>query len=566
MNWDVTRDLVIVGSGAGAICAGLVAKERGKTCLIVEKQAKVGGSTAFSGGIIWVPQNHFLKSADSFEKARQYLDSVVGDIGRASTPRMRDAFVRETRLMIEFLERFEMRFSHAHTPDYYSAAPGALAEGRSLISPLFDLNRLGEWAEHLARFEKWPPLPIESSEFARLGLVKRTVAGKLTAAKVAWRMLYQKVTGKRLRGMGSAVQGRMLEIALRQQIDLWRASPMTSLVIEGGRVTGIVVQRGNATVRVGAREGVLLNSGGFSRSEPMRRAYQPEPNGIRWTVANPGDTGEVIRAAVEAGAAIDLMDAALWSPASFQPDGQFEGFHVPNDAGKPHCIVVDASGARFANEAQGYVDFGVAMYAQHAVPAWAIFDNQHRQQYPWGMALPGQTPEHWLKSGYMKRASSIGELARQCGIDHAKLTGTIERFNGFVATGVDADFRRGEGAYQQRNSGDPTYRPNPNLGTLERAPFYAVQLWPGDVGTQGGLVVDELARVLREDGSVIPNLYATGNCTASLFGHSYPGAGASIAKSLTFAYIAARHALGTARASQGINTPSSRSRTSISPV
>ena len=183
------------------------------------------------------------------------------------------------------------------------------------------------------------------------------------------------------------------------------------------------------------------------------------------------------------------------------------------------------------------------MYAAQAIPAWAIFDNRHREQYPWGMALPGKTPPEWLQSGYMKRAASIAELARLCDIDPAALSGTVARFNGFAASGVDADFHRGEGAYQQRNSGDPTYRPNPNLGALERPPFHAVQLWPSDVGTQGGLVVDEFARVLREDGSVIPGLYATGNCTASLFGRCYPGAGASIAKSLTFGYVAARHAL-----------------------
>jgi 3-oxosteroid 1-dehydrogenase len=504
MTWDETRDLIIVGSGAGSLCAAFVARELGKSSLIVEKQAKVGGSTAYSGGIVWVPQNRLLRSEDSFAKARQYLDHVIGDVGRASTAPMRDTFVRETPLVIDFLERRGMRFSHARTPDYYSAAPGALTEGRSLISPLFDINRLGEWAEHLARFESWPPLPIESSEFANLALVRRTFAGKRTAAKVAWRLLVQKITGKRLRGMGNAVQGRMLEIALRDKIELWRESPMTGLIMENGRVAGITVQRAGSTLRIAATHGVLLNGGGFSRSLPMRRAHQAAPSSTDWTVVNPGDTGEVIRAASEAGAAVDLMDAALWSPASFHPDGRFAGFHVPNDAGKPHCIVVNARGERFASEAQGYVDFGRAMYASRA----------------------------------------IAELARLCAIDATALGGTIERFNGFAASGVDVDFHRGEGAYERRNSGDPTYRPNPNLGALERAPFYAVQLWPGDVGTQGGLVVDEFARVLREDGSVIAGLYATGNCTASLFGRCYPGAGASIAKSLTFGYVAARHALG----------------------
>jgi 3-oxosteroid 1-dehydrogenase len=547
MAWDLTRDLVIVGSGAGSMCASFVAKKHGKSSLIVEKQAKVGGSTAFSGGIIWVPQNRCLKAEDSFEKARLYLDSVIGDVGRASTPVIRDAYVRETHQMIAFLEQLGMRFEHARSPDYYSAAPGALAEGRSLICPLFDINQLGEWAEHLGRFEAWPPLPIKTSEFANLALVRRTWAGKWTVAKVLSRLMYQKITGKRLRGMGNAVQGRMLQIALRDGIEIWRESPMTELIYKDGRVTGVAVRRNGAIMRIAAREAVLLDSGGFSRSDAMRREYQPKPSGAHWTVANPGDTGEVIKAAMALGGAVDLMDAALWSPSSFQPDGRFYGFHVPNDAGKPHCIVVDGTGLRFANESQGYVDFGRAMYARQAVPSWAVLDSRHRKNYPWGMAAPGRTPDDWIKSGFMKEATSLNELARQCGMEPSVLAETVRRFNGFAAKGVDEDFGRGEGAYDRLNSGDPTYKLNPSLGALEQPPFYAVQLWPADVGTQGGLVVDEFARVLRDDGSTIQGLYATGNCTASITGRSYPGGGASISKALTFAYIAARHAFRISR-------------------
>jgi 3-oxosteroid 1-dehydrogenase len=545
MTWDLTRDLVIVGSGAGSMCAGFVAKSLGKTSLIVEKQAKVGGSTAFSGGIIWVPLNRYLElERDSFEKARTYLDSVIGNVGRASTPAIRDAYVRETHQVIAFLEKLGMRFEHARSPDYYSLAPGALAEGRSLICPLFDINQLGQWAEYLGRFEAWPPMPIKTSEFPYLALVKRTWAGKRAVAKVALRLLYQKITGKRLRGMGNAVQGRMLQIALREGIDIWRESPMTELIYQDGRVTGITVRQDNKTLRIGARHAVLLDSGGFSRSEPMRREYQPKPNGAQWTVANPGDTGEVIKAAMTLGAAVDMMDAALWSPSSFQPDGKFCAFHVPNDAGKPHCIVVDGKGRRYANESQGYVDFGRAMYANDAVPSWAVFDSRHRKQYPWGMAAPGRTPDEWTKSGYLKKAANLSELAQQCGMDPDVLTETVTRFNGFAAKGTDDDFGRGQGAYNRMNSGDPTYALNPSLGALEQRPFYAVQLWPADVGTQGGLVTDHFSRVLRDDGSPIQGLYAAGNCTASITGRSYPGGGASISKSLTFAYIAARHAFG----------------------
>jgi 3-oxosteroid 1-dehydrogenase len=544
MAWDLTRDLVIVGSGAGSMCAAFVAKKLGKSSLILEKQAKVGGSTAYSGGIIWVPMNRWLAGEDSFEKARLYLDNVIGDVGRASTPAIRDAYVRETHRMIAFLEQLGMKFEHARSPDYYSLAPGALKEGRSLICPLFNINELGEWAEHLGRFEAWPPIPIKTSEFANLALAARTWAGRRTAATLMLRLLYQKITGKRLRGMGNAVQGRMLQIALRGGIELWREATMTDLIYENARIAGIAVRREGKIMRVAARAAVLLDSGGFSRADAMRREYQPKPNGAQWTVANPGDTGEVIKAAMGVGGIVDLMDASLWSPSSFQPDGKFYGFHVPNDAGKPHCIVVDAAGRRYANESQGYVDFGHAMYARGAVPSWAILDSRHRKQYPWGMAAPGRTPDDWIRSGYMKKAMGLPELAQACGMEPAVLTATAQRFNGFVANGVDEDFGRGQGAYDRLNSGDPTYQLNPSLGSIEQPPFYAVQLWPADVGTQGGLVVDEFARVVREDGSPIGGLYATGNCTASMVGRSYPGGGASISKALTFAYIAAHHAFG----------------------
>ncbi|WP_066967456.1 FAD-dependent oxidoreductase [Rhizorhabdus dicambivorans] len=546
MPWDIETDLVVVGSGGGACCAALVGRSSGKDVLVVEKLAMFGGSTAYSGGIVWVPMNRFLKSADTFEKAREYLDSVIGDIGRASTPAIRDAYVRQSRNMICFLETFGIQFEHARMPDYYSTAPGGLDEGRSILCPLFDLNRLGEWSDRVARFQGWPPLPLKANEACDLTLVRRSWAGKLMATKLAWRMFWQKLTGQRLRGMGNALQGQMLKAALDNGVEIWREAPMTKLVEEGGNVAGIVVRRNGRDVRIRARHGVLLNSGGFSRSDAMRRRYQPSLGTTAWTAANPGDTGEAIEAAQHVGAAIDLMDAAIWVPASFHPDGEFGGFHVPNDAGKPHCIIVDAQGRRFANEAQSYNDFGYAMRNCNAVPAWAIIESRHRDYYSWGIAMPGRTPDSWFSSGYMKVADTLDQLATQCGIDSAGLAKTVARFNHFVANGSDTDFRRGERAFDRANAADPNYALNPCLGAIERGPFYAVKIVTADVGTQGGVIVDEYARVLRDDGSPIGKLYAAGNCTASMTGRSYPGAGVSIGKSFTFAYIAARHAFGIA--------------------
>jgi 3-oxosteroid 1-dehydrogenase len=251
----------------------------------------------------------------------------------------------------------------------------------------------------------------------------------------------------------------------------------------------------------------------------------------------------MIQAAMALGAQTDLMDEAWWMGTSMLPDGSNGGMHTPNDIGKPHCIVVDKHGQRFVNESNSYMEFGKAMYTAGAVPAWAIMDSRHRNSYPWGLALPGMTPKKLVEQGYFKKAATLAELADLCGVDPAGLVATVERFNGFARSGVDADFHRGESAYN-RYYGDPTVKPNSCLGTIEKGPFYAVELVPGDVGTSGGIMTDEYARVLKADGSVIPGLYATGNSSAAVVGRVYPGAGASVGPSMTFGYIAALHAAG----------------------
>ncbi len=539
-------DFVIVGSGGGSVPAALVMHEQGKRVLIVEKLDKIGGSSAFSGGVIWIPDNDHLNAGggeDSHQRSRTYLDGLIGDVGPASSPARRDAFIRNGAEMVRFLERQGMKFLHAHWPDYYDSRPGGIAQGRSLCAPLFDINELGEWKDRLASFPLTADMPIESRDAVHIFLMKSTWRGKLMVAKAALRMAQKKLFGKALRGSGNALQGRLFQIALRRNIPIWTESPVKDFIVSGGKVTGVVVERDGRTIEVGARLGVLINAGGFSRNLAMREKYQPKPTSVDWTVVTPGDTGEMIEAAMRLGAATDLMDEAWWLPSSFMPDGTFMSFHVPNDTGKPHCIAVDAKGRRFVNESCSYMEFGQRMYAAGAVPAWAVFDSNHRRKYPWGMALPGKPPKELLESGYLKRFDRLEDLARGCGIDPAGLVATVERFNAFAKSGVDADFHRGESAYNNYY-GDPTVKPNPNLAPIEKAPFYAVALYPGDVGTSGGILADEFARALRPDGSVIEGLYVTGNSSAAVMGRSYPGAGASIGPSMTFGYIAARHAAG----------------------
>ncbi len=550
--WDKTVDLLIVGSGAGAFPAALLAKDHGLEPLILEKCDKIGGTTAISGGVLWIPRNHLMARegiADSMERARQYLDSAIRHAGPATTPARREAFLRHGFEAIEYLERKGMKLKRPKLwPDYHSDLPGAEQTSRSLLAELFDLNELGPWKAKLA-LSTMPPMRFTMDEFSSLILVKRLWSARLAAARLALRTLRMKFTGQDLRGGGAAWQGRMLQIAVRENIPIWTESPVTRLLTDQGRVVGAEVTHQGRVIRIQARRGVLLNSGGFARNAAMRMHYGRQPAYPRNTNAGPGDTGEMIEAGISLGAAVDCMDEALWGVSSLGPDEQLPpgaplpfGHHF--DISLPHAILVDQNGRRFTNEAASYMEVGQNLYRRHAetgkgIPAWAIIESRHRERYLWG-GVAGKTPKSWLSSGYMKKSATLDGLARECGIDPAGLRATINRFNGFCRDGVDADFARGAKAFDNSH-GDPTVRPNPNLGAIETPPFYAAAIYPGDVSTWGGLVSDEHARVLRADGSAIEGLYATGTATASVCGRTYPGAGASIGPALTFGYIAALH-------------------------
>jgi len=542
-SWTEEVDFVVIGSGAGSFCAGLALRDLGKSVLVLEKTELVGGSTAMSGGVLWVP-NHPLQARagvpDSPEQARAYLDAAVGDNGGpGSSPARRDAFLKTGPQLISYLEGKGMPFRRSEGwSDYYDELPGGSARGRSLSMELFDTRELGEWAGRLRGGGR--NMPIRWPETRLLMLAKRTPAGVFAAIRLAARIAIMKLRGQKLVGMGTAIQGRMLKAALAAGVDVRPNSPVTSLVEEGGRVVGVTVDHDGAALKIRARLGVLINAGGFARNAEMRKQYGPQPSSTEWTHSNPGETGEALRYAMDLGAATDQLDQAVWLVTSLPPGGGRD-FHV-FDISKPHIILVDGQGRRFTNESGSYMENGQQMYRNHAVPAWAIFESRHRNRYPWGTSTPpGITPDKYFSEGYMKRAGTLDELAQACELDPAVLRQTVERFNGFAKSGKDLDFKRGDRAYD-RGWGDPTVKPNPCLGAIERGPFYAVKVYPGDVGTFGGLVTDEHARVLRADGGAIEGLYATGNCTASVMGACYPGAGASISASFVFGYLAARHA------------------------
>jgi 3-oxosteroid 1-dehydrogenase len=554
-GWDEFYDFVIAGSGGGSMVAALAARDQGKTTLILEKQNKVGGSTAMSGGVWWIPNNPLMRRAgrrDSYEQARTYMDAVIGPETRGSTRARRDAFLRAGPAMVEFLEKKGMKFHLSRQwPDYYGDRPGGNEIARSLVADLFDLNELGEWQAKLNTYKGFS-LPLPSDDIYYLPLAKRTWRGKIAILKVLLLLLREKLTGSRYRGQGASIQGRMLNMTLREGISVRIDTPVLDLISENDRVVGVLARCGGKNLRIRATHGVLINVGGFARNAELRHRWQRQPITNTWTNANDGDTGEIIEVAMRLGAAVENLDLSIWVPSTRYPDGRpapdttmpdgtvLNHMHVI-DISKPHLIVVNCKGERFANESGSYMEFGERMYQYGPPPCWVIMDCRNRDWYPWGLARPGHIPRHWLETGYFIQADSLEALAERCGIDGDGLRQTVQRFNGFCVTGKDLDFNRGGRAYD-RFGGDYTVKPNPNLGSIEKPPFYACAMFPGDVGTYGGLVCDEYSRVLRDDGSVISGLYATGNSTSSVTGRYYIGAGTSIAASFIFGYIAALHA------------------------
>lgn len=548
---DETYDFVVVGSGGGSMCAGLVMRKAGKSVLVLEKTDLLGGSTAKAGGVMWIPNNRFMAPAgvkDSFEAAAQYLDNLVGNDeadAPGATRERRLTYLREAPEMLEFLIAEGIKFQrNPYWPDYNDELPGGNEPGRTVSADLFDLNELGEWKHKLRPNKFTMPTPIADALF--LPLIKVSWKAKLKAAQVVLKGMAAKITGKHWVTAGAALQGRMLQQALRAGVELRTHSPVKELIIEDGRVVGVETEKEGQPWRVGARLGVLLNAGGFAHNQAMRDQYIPNTR-VEWTHAAPGDTGDMHRELMRIGAWMAQMNEFVGNQMTLPP-GCVEASGVQPQITKPHSILVDQSGVRYMNEGGSYMRFCQDMLKRHAtvpaVPSWWIVDSRFMRTYMIADTMPGsKKPTEWYESGYLKKADSIEALAQACGLPPATLKDTVERFNRFARAGKDEEFGRGDRAYD-RFLGDFTHRPNATLGPLEEGPFYAVQVVPGDVGTFGGAVCDARARVLREDGSVIEGLYATGTTTASVMGRTYPGAGCSIGPSFTWGFVAAKDAAG----------------------
>jgi 3-oxosteroid 1-dehydrogenase len=553
-DFDEMFDWVVIGNGGGSMSSALVMREAGKSVVILEKTPWAGGSTAKSGGVIWVPGNRFmLKDGehDSAAAAITYLDALIGDDPDApgTSREKRNAYVNEVTKMIAFLTRQGLKFERSsdYWPDYYDELPGACKTSRGVAAQLFNTNRLGAWREKLR-----PGLinvPARLTEVTKLPYYKRSWAGRKMFAKVALRTAWARLTRQHIVSAGAALQGRMLMASLQAGVDIRLETPVSELVVQDGKVTGAVTMRNGQPWRIGAMLGVLVNAGGFARNQAMRDKYIPNSR-AEWSQTAEGDMGDMHVEMARVGGVLAQMDQMIGCQTTMVP-----GWGVTQSppsaqqiTGKPHAILVDQSGVRYQSEGGSYELYCENMLKRQttvpAIPSWAIFDANYIDRYMLSGTFVGRhKPESWRRENYLKQAGSIEELATLINVPSASLKGTVERWNSFVDKGVDEDFHRGEREYDLW-LGDPQHGPNKALGRIDRAPFYAVDVVPGDVGTYGGAIIDQYGRVLRGDGEVIEGLYAAGVSTASIMGNVYPAAGCSVGPSLVFGYIAARHAAG----------------------
>ena len=558
MHWDREVDVVVIGAGAGGMAAALTASQQGLSVLLLEKTSRIGGSTAISGGVVWAPANSLAAASgnpDSPKLALRYLATVVG----ASSPlTLQRAFVESVGQMVDYFARHTtLRFSaRSVAPDYYPDNEGAVLGGRALDPLEFDGRLLGVRLEQLrdplAEFMVLGGMMVNTADVKQLLAATRSPAALCHVVR-----LIARYAGDRLRGyhrgtrllLGNAMAGRLFHSILERGIDYRLNTPVAQLFTGPDGVQGVsAVLDGKATAIL-ARRGVVVACGGFPWHAAMRAATFPAPDGA-WSVAPPTNTGDGIELARSAGAVLGSGHAgpALWAPVSLRRrrDGTCVRFpHLVWERAKPGLMAVDASGKRFVNEACSYHEFVLAMRradtTSPAIPAYLVCDADFMRKWGLGLALPGRRSRRQLiRDGYLWRAGSLAELAGLLGMEPSALTAAAVQGNAAAESGVDDAFGKGSNAYH-RYLGDPANLPNPCLGKLQRAPFYAIAVYPGDIGTALGIAADEHARALDVHGAPVNGLYVVGNDMHSVMGGHYPGPGITLGPALTFGWLAGLH-------------------------
>lgn len=558
MAWDKQVDVLVVGSGAGGMLSALVAANNHTDVLIVEKEPLWGGTSATSGAGIWIPASDQAAAAgfkdkvsDAFKYVRKLSAKNVPDANIR-------AYVENAAPMLRWLGTHTEIDYHAFPyPDYHAENPGGSPTGyRTHMPSPIDGRKLGKDVETL-RFAS-----PAASLFGYLNwhfdetyiILFRApgwwwhLAKSLARYWFDWPFRFKSAKDRRLT-LGNALAGG-LRLALKERgVPLWLEAPMIDLIREKGKVTGAIVRHKGRDIRIRARKGVVLAAGGFDKNQAMRDAFAPAYPNALLSGGTSGNTGDSIRAGMAAGAGTINMQSA-WAAPVFHVPGEDRGRLCTIERALPGCIMVNQDGKRYLNEAASYHIVGQQMAAANLKrgnrnPSWMIFDHSFRHKYPMGPLLP-LMPD-WFQDGQvksiMRKGRTVEELATNMGVDPVALCATIERFNVFAEKGEDPDFQRGQAAYDKMY-GDQRVSPNPCLAPIVKGPFYAFPIHAGDIGTNGGLMTDDLARVIDTKGSPIPGLYAIGNNAASAMGESYPGAGVTIGPALTFGYIAARHMTG----------------------
>ena len=556
---DYNVDFLVVGSGAGGMTAAITAHQKGLSTLVIEKSACYGGTSALSGGVIWIPNNHHMARAgisDSRDEALRYLQQVVSD----DVPYDKlAAYVDKGPEMLRFIEQHSLlKYDPAPVyPDYYAELAGGKPGARSLDPRPYSIRRMGRQladqmrASNLDNSNGFSMTAAEAHQVFSFTWRSPLVIFKCLLSY--WLDLpgrLRKLPDNRLT-LGRALIGRLRHSLEKSGVPLWLNTSACEIVMDNGRVAGLVCERDGQRITIACRH-LLLASGGFAHHPVLRERHHPQPAATRWTAASSTDTGDGILLGEKAGAATAMMGYVWWSPTLVLPNQAVEAFIVGKSM--PSCMVVNKAGQRFCNEAEPYEDFVKHQYAAHsetspAIPAYFVFDSRYRHEYPLGTAMaPGKYMgdsfySALFDSGWVSKADTLAELAEKTGIDAAGLQDTATRMAGFAATGVDLDFGKGS-SLNDRYYSDHRIRPNPCLAAIDKPPFYAVAIWPGDLGTKGGLLTNARAQVLDGAGQVIPGLYAAGNASASVMGNSYPGAGSTLGPAMTFAYIAACDAAG----------------------
>jgi 3-oxosteroid 1-dehydrogenase len=553
-------DVVVVGSGAGGMLSAIRAADLGLRCVVLEKSDRYGGTSAVSGGAIWIPNNDAIADVDSPQQALAYLTAVTKNavpLGKLAR------YVEVSPLLLRYLSSIGVEY-YAHPqlsyPDYYPDAPGALPRGRNMFVRPMDGAVLGE--EFFRMRESYPEFKL--LQRASLDLDEAGVIGgfhpgwRRAAAKVladyyrdlGWR---RRTRRDRRLTIGNALVGGLRAAMLKRGIPLRLKTGLVRLERDGTRVTGVVATHEGGELFFSARRGVILASGGFEQSQELRLQHLDQPTEARWS-ATPRDinTGDGLRAAEAVGADTAFLNEAWWAPTVAMPartaPNTVRNVALFFERGFPHCLAVNRLGKRFVNEICSYHQFGQAMLRDNAetganLPCWLVFDAQYRAKYPLGGLLPGRVepdsklPPDWFDN-FLYRAENVRALAVKIGLPPNVLVDAVDRFNGCARRGVDDEFGKGENVYNQF-FGDPRNGPSPVLGAVERPPFYAVRLDLGDIGTKGGPKTNEDAMVLDHKGHAIPGLFAIGNAAASVMGGAYPGAGATLGSAMTFGYVAA---------------------------